>query len=124
MCAMGCIYEICQLKPFIEEYGEEKEIDFINSNFSGGELQRMALARILIRKPKLLLLDEVTSSLDENTSKAIAKGLVDFCRISGITAIVASHTDEFDLYADELLEIKKGKRLLASAETQGSERET
>ena len=104
------IYDICQLTSFVKEYGENKAIDFANSNFSGGEVQRMTLARILIRKPKLLLLDEATSSLDEKTSQTLAERIVAFCRENQITLIASSHTDEFDRYADETIEIRKERR--------------
>lgn len=92
------VSKICVLDDFIEKYTFDKVIDNLDSNISGGEKQRVCLARILIRKPKLLLLDEVTASLDKTTAEKIAKNISDYAKKYNITVVCISHKDEFEPY--------------------------
>lgn len=95
------IYKVCVLENFIKNYTVNKVIDNTDSNISGGEKQRICLARILIRKPKLLLIDEITASLDKTTSEIIAKNLYEYAKKYNITVLSISHKDEFDKYANK-----------------------
>ena len=99
------IYKLTLLEEFIGKYGEDKIIDFSDSNISGGEKQRIALARILIRKPKLLLLDEITSSLDDTNSHLLAKNIYEYAKSNNITVVVISHKDEFLEYSNKVIKI-------------------
>lgn len=99
------IYDICELTNFIKDYKEDKEVDQMDSNISGGEKQRICLARILIRKPKLLLLDEITASLDKNTTTNLSKKVSEYCKKNDITVIAISHKNEFDNYANKVIKI-------------------
>ena len=58
-------------------------------------MQRITIARTLIRKPKFLLLDEITASLDAKTAELIAKNIVAFTKKYNIGIIAVSHKDEF-----------------------------
>lgn len=100
------VYNVCMLNDFINKYGENKSIDNISSNISGGEIQRICIARILLRKPKLLLMDEITSSLDPATTNAIAQNIYDFAKKYNITVIAISHKDEFDKFANKVIDLK------------------
>lgn len=101
------VYNICMLNSFIDKYGENKAIDNISSNISGGEIQRICIARILLRKPRLLLMDEITSALDPDTTASLAKNIYDFAKKYHITVIAISHKNEFDEYANKAVDVGK-----------------
>jgi ABC-type bacteriocin/lantibiotic exporter with double-glycine peptidase domain len=73
------------------------------SNLSIGEKQRLALIRELIRKPKLLILDEVTSSIDQNSTNAIVN-YIKFLK-KEITVVVVAHKNDFDELADNIIQL-------------------
>ena len=79
------------------------------NTMSGGEQQRVSIARALAKNPKLLLCDEPTGALDYNTGKAILKLLQDMCREKGMTVIVITHNSALAPMADRLIKIKNGK---------------
>ena len=74
---------------------------------SGGQIQRIALARSLYKKPKCLILDEATSSLDTNTESKIVESINQLA--NKITIVVVAHRFETIKYCDEILELKDGK---------------
>jgi ATP-binding cassette subfamily B protein len=76
-------------------------------DFSGGEKQRIAIARALVRNPEIFLFDEITASLDGTTEKEIQKYIYDL--ISDKTAIFVTHRLSFAMEADKIIVIKKGK---------------
>ena len=75
---------------------------------SGGEQQRVSIARALAKNPKLLLCDEPTGALDYQTGKAILKLLQDMCRERGMTVIVITHNSALTPMADRVIHIKNG----------------
>jgi ABC-type lipoprotein export system ATPase subunit len=75
---------------------------------SGGERQRTALCRALMNKPKILLADEPTGSLDEETSGAVFDLLLDLAATEGITLLMATHDRSLALRCDQLLEMHDG----------------
>ena len=75
---------------------------------SGGEQQRVSIARALAKNPKLLLCDEPTGALDYNTGKSILKLLEDTCREKGMTVIVITHNQAITPMADRIISIKNG----------------
>ena len=75
---------------------------------SGGEQQRVSIARALAKNPKLLLCDEPTGALDYQTGKAILKLLQDMCREKGMTVIVITHNSALTPMADRVIHIKNG----------------
>ena len=79
------------------------------AQLSGGEQQRVSIARALAKNPKLLLCDEPTGALDYNTGKAILKLLQDMCREKGMTVIVITHNSAIAPMADRVIKIKNGK---------------
>lgn len=79
------------------------------AQLSGGEQQRVSIARALAKNPKLLLCDEPTGALDYNTGKAILKLLQDMCRERGMTVIVITHNQAIAPMADRVIKIKNGK---------------
>ena len=76
---------------------------------SGGEQQRVSIARALAKNPKLLLCDEPTGALDYNTGKSILKLLQNMCREKGMTVIIITHNQALAPMADRLIHIKNGQ---------------
>ena len=76
---------------------------------SGGQQQRCAIARALIKNPKLLLCDEPTGALDYQTGKAILKLLQDTCHKKGKTVVVITHNLAIAPMAGRVIEMKNGK---------------
>ena len=79
------------------------------AQLSGGEQQRVSIARAIAKNPKLLLCDEPTGALDYETGKSILKLLQDVCRESGKTVIVITHNQAITQMADRVIHIKNGK---------------
>lgn len=78
------------------------------AQLSGGEQQRVAIARSLAKNPKLLLCDEPTGALDYNTGKAILKLLQDTGRQTGMTVIIITHNSALTAMADRVVQVKNG----------------
>ena len=78
------------------------------AQLSGGEQQRVSIARALAKNPKILLCDEPTGALDYNTGKAVLKLLQDTCRNTGRTVIVITHNQALTAMADRVIHIKSG----------------
>lgn len=93
----------------LEEVGLGHRKDNFPAQLSGGEQQRVSIARALAKNPKLMLCDEPTGALDYNTGKAILKLLQDTCRERGMTVIVITHNSALAPMADRLIRIKNGK---------------
>lgn len=78
------------------------------AQLSGGEQQRVSIARALAKKPKLLLCDEPTGALDYETGKAILKLLQDTCRRDGMTVVIITHNAALSAMADRIIRVKNG----------------
>lgn len=79
------------------------------AQLSGGEQQRVSIARALAKNPKLLLCDEPTGALDYNTGRQILQLLQDTCRKEGITIILITHNSALAPMADRLIRFRSGK---------------
>lgn len=93
----------------LEKVGLEDRMDNFPAQLSGGEQQRVSIARALAKKPKLLLCDEPTGALDYQTGKHILKLLQDTCRRDGMTVVVITHNSAIAPMADRVIEIKNSK---------------
>ena len=93
----------------MEEVGLGHRMKNFPAQLSGGEQQRVSIARALAKNPKLLLCDEPTGALDYQTGKAILKLLQDMCREKGMTVIVITHNSAIAPMADRVIKIKNGK---------------
>lgn len=78
------------------------------SQLSGGEQQRVSIARAIAKNPKILLCDEPTGALDYNTGKQILRLLYDTSRNSGKTVIVITHNAAITKMADHVIYVKNG----------------
>ena len=96
-------------KTVLEDVGLGERLNNFPAQLSGGEQQRVSIARALAKNPKLLLCDEPTGALDYNTGKAILKLLQDTCRKKGMTVIVITHNSAIAPMADRVIHIKNGK---------------
>lgn len=93
----------------LEDVGLGERAANFPAQLSGGEQQRVSIARALAKNPKLLLCDEPTGALDYNTGKAILKLLQDMCRKKGMTVILITHNSAIAPMADRVIKIKNGK---------------
>ena len=93
----------------LTEVGLGERLKNFPAQLSGGEQQRVSIARALAKNPKLLLCDEPTGALDYNTGKAILKLLQDTCRKKGRTVILITHNLAIAPMADRVIKIKNGK---------------
>lgn len=107
--ALQICKEPLDAKSVLEDVGLGDRLDNFPAQLSGGEQQRVSIARALAKNPKLLLCDEPTGALDYNTGKAILKLLQDTCRQKGMTVIVITHNSAIAPMADRIIHIKNGR---------------
>lgn len=107
--ALQICKEPLDAKEVLEEVGLGDRLENFPAQLSGGEQQRVSIARALAKNPKLLLCDEPTGALDYNTGKAILKLLQNMCRERGMTVIVITHNQALAPMADRLIHIKNGQ---------------
>jgi putative ABC transport system ATP-binding protein len=93
----------------LEIVGLEDRADHFPSELSGGEQQRVSIARALIKNPPLILADEPTGNLDFETGKKVLKYMKEVCVREGITFIVVTHNSSISEMADRILRLKDGK---------------
>lgn len=107
--ALQICKEPLDAKTVLEEVGLGERLNNFPAQLSGGEQQRVSIARALAKNPKLLLCDEPTGALDYNTGKAILKLLQDTCRNKGMTVIVITHNSALAPMADRVIHLKNGR---------------
>lgn len=106
--ALQICKEPMDAKTVMEDVGLSKRLNNFPAQLSGGEQQRVSIARALAKNPKLLLCDEPTGALDYNTGKAILKLLQDTCRQKGMTVILITHNSAIAPMADRIIKLKNG----------------
>lgn len=89
------------LEEFIEAKGFSYRIENNGENISGGQKQRLGLARALLRKPDLLLLDEPVSALNPEMAAAVTERVAQYCEHRNIALLLVSHNDSFERYYHE-----------------------
>ena len=104
--------EICRepldARETLAHVGLEGRLNNFPAQLSGGEQQRVSIARALAKNPKILLCDEPTGALDYKTGKTILQLLQDTCRNTGRTVIVITHNQALTAMADRVIRIKNG----------------
>lgn len=95
-------------KEALESVGLGGRLDHFPAQLSGGEQQRVSIARALAKNPKILLCDEPTGALDSKTGKKIIKLLKDTCRNTKTTTIIITHNAIIANIADKVIKVKNG----------------
>lgn len=93
----------------LKKVGLKDRLDNFPSQLSGGEQQRVSIARAIAKNPKLLLCDEPTGALDYKTGKQILKLLEDTCHKEGMTIIIVTHNSAIADMADKVIKFKNGQ---------------
>ncbi len=93
----------------LKEVGLEQRMDHFPGQLSGGEQQRVSIARALAKKPKLLLCDEPTGALDYQTGKQILKLLQEMAQTKGSTVVIVTHNTALAPIADRVIHIHDAK---------------
>lgn len=105
--------EICKnpldARKTLEEVGLSERMSNFPAQLSGGEQQRVSIARAIAKNPKLLLCDEPTGALDYETGKNILKLLQKICRENHKTVIVITHNQAITRMADRVIHVKNSK---------------
>jgi putative ABC transport system ATP-binding protein len=89
--------------------GLEKRKDHLPEELSGGEIQRVAVARALAFKPPILLADEPTGNLDSKSSEAILKLLQQINKEDGCTIVMVTHSEEAANFGDRRIYLRDGQ---------------
>ena len=92
----------------LENVGLEKHLEYFPGQLSGGEMQRVAVVRALINRPKLVLADEPTGSLDKHSSENLGRLLVELNREEGTALVVVTHSDELAGHMSRVYRLQDG----------------
>ena len=95
-------------REVLEEVGLKDRLTNFPAQLSGGEQQRVSIARALAKRPKLLLCDEPRGALDYNTGRQILKLLQDTGRRTGMTVVIITHNSALTAMADRVIRVKNG----------------
>ncbi|MFA6830365.1 MAG: ABC transporter ATP-binding protein [Bacilli bacterium] len=105
--------ELCKdaFKPeeILQKVGLSERMNNFPARLSGGEQQRVSIARALAKNPSILLCDEPTGALDYKTGKSILRTLFDMSRTDHKTVIIVTHNSALNDMADKVIYIKNGK---------------
>lgn len=107
------VADICDDPLNIGELMESLEIAHLKNRFprelSGGQQQRIAIARAMVKNPKILLCDELTGALDSKSSRSVLSVVEKLNRVYGTTVIIITHNEAISAMADQIVYIKDGK---------------
>ena len=93
----------------LDEVGLSDHLKNFPSELSGGEQQRVSIARALAKNPKILLCDEPTGALDSDTGVMVLKLLLKMAKDYGKTIIIVTHNQNIAKMADTVIRVKNGK---------------
>jgi len=92
----------------LESVGLSHRLDHLPSELSGGEKQRVAIARALIHNPKIILADEPSGNLDDETGKAVMDRLFELIKANNTKLILVTHSKEVASRCEEIYELSSG----------------
>jgi putative ABC transport system ATP-binding protein len=101
-------------REILERVGLAHRADSFPDKLSGGEQQRIAIARALAHEPAIVLADEPTGNLDEDTGQKVLQLLLELTRDAGKTLLMATHNPEIVAFADRVARIQDGKLLITA----------
>ncbi len=94
-----------QLSEVLQLWGNEKVLSDEGGSISGGQAQRLGIARALYRNPAILLLDEPTSALDHKNAQMIISVLSRLNKVKNYTILIITHSNEFDDFASRVIDL-------------------
>ena len=107
------VADICEKPLEINELMRSLGIDHLKNRFpkelSGGQQQRIAIARAMVKNPKILLCDELTGALDSHSSKSVLRAVEKLNEAYGTTIVIITHNETISQMADKIVYIKDGK---------------
>lgn len=107
--------EICKdsldASAVLGDVGLSERLNNFPGQLSGGEQQRVSIARAIAKNPKMILCDEPTGALDYNTGKAVLKLLQDICRSTGKTVVIITHNSALTQIANRVIRVRSGKAI-------------
>lgn len=110
---VALVREICKnplnFKVVLQQVGLSSHLTKFPSQLSGGEQQRVSIARALAKNPKILLCDEPTGALDSETGVVILRLLLTMAREYGKTIVIVTHNQNIAKMADTIIRVKNGK---------------
>ena len=98
-----------QSEKYLEKVGLSHRKNNFPNQLSGGEMQRVSIARALAKKPELLLCDEPTGALDSKTGQKIIELLKESSTDKNVAVVMVTHNAEFEKYADKVIYLNDGK---------------
>ena len=96
-------------RDILIEFGLKDRINYKPANLSGGEQQRVAISRSLVIDPDIILADEMTGNLDENTANSIFTFFINYVEQNKKTLVYVTHNKKFSLYADKIYNFNNKK---------------
>lgn len=96
-------------KKYLKEVNLLEHADNFPSELSGGEQQRVSIARALAKQPSVLLCDEPTGALDSKTGYTIIKLLLGLCNDNNTTVVIVTHNNELSQLANKIIHLKNGQ---------------
>ena len=105
-------------KEVLEQVGLRDRMDNFPAQLSGGEQQRVSIARAIAKNPKLLLCDEPTGALDFATGRSVLELLQRTCQETGRTVVIITHNQAFEAIANRVINVREGR--VSSIQTNAS----